>query len=194
VVTRVEVASALLVSDDRPLDGVRWAPGGEAIYYLRKSGQSKDLFRIDLPPDGRGPQLVQPGLQIVEDRDDRINLAISDDGVLSFASGPQYANLWHVPFDGSEPRALTTGTMSIRRPVVSPGGDRVAFEAASGGGYDIHVLDLENGGIRRLTTMQTDATSPVWPPSSDAIAFVSAEGGAPAVWLVWATTRATSAR
>ena len=190
--TRVAVASTLLASHDRPLDGVRWTPEGEAVYYMREDGQTRSLFRVGLPPDG-GPQLIREGIHVVEDRRDRINLAVSRDDVLSFPGGQQYANLWHVPFDGSEPRALTTGTMTIRRPVTSPRGDRIAFEAATDAGYDIHVLDLGDGEIRKITAMRADAVSPTWSPSGDSIAFVSAEGGQHRVWLVHADGAAPAA-
>ena len=183
VADRLIVSSTLLTTHARAVDGVRWAGDGGALYYFRSNGRSRDLLRIE-PSAGAQPEIVREALQIVPDPGGRIRVGISRDSVLSLASGSRYSNLWLLPFAASESaRRLTNRTMTIRRPVVSPAGDQVAFEAAGAGGFDIFVLDLEDGGIRQVTETRTGAVSPAWSPSGDSIAFVSADDGRRRVWV-----------
>ncbi len=180
---RVSVDSRLLLSDDRTIHGVRWESSGEALYYLGAGAQYADLYRIDVTSGAS--ERVGAGLQVLADVDGDLNVALSRDGVLSFAGGQRYSNLWHIPFDSSvAPHALTDGTMQIRRPDVSPDGRRVAFEAATAAGFDIFTVDLEDGSVRQVTQTVSGAVSPAWSPSGDSIAYVLAGPDAHQVWTV----------
>lgn len=59
-------------------------------------------------------------------------------------------DLWLGSLDGGRASRLTFGEVSARSPRFSPDGSRVAFVSASGGGNDVHVVDLD-GTTRRLT-------------------------------------------
>ena len=183
----VSVTARHLVTDENPMTGVRWDADGAALYYLGSGSQGADLMRIELAAGPAGPRRVWSGLQIVTDVDDDYYVSLSDDGVLSFAGGRQYTNLWHFPFDTTQaPRALTSGTMTIRRPDVSPDGRRIAFEGATVDKFDIFTLDIADGTIRQVTRESHHAYSPAWSPSGDSIAYVVANPGAHQVWTVTA--------
>jgi TolB protein len=61
------------------------------------------------------------------------------------------SHLWLWPFGFSSPIPFSSGQFSDRDPDFSPDGKSLAFASNRGGRWDLYILDLASGGIRRLT-------------------------------------------
>jgi dipeptidyl aminopeptidase/acylaminoacyl peptidase len=111
---------------------------------------------------------------------------------------PPKVQVWAVPFAGGEPRLLGDGD----EPVISPKGDRVAFQ--KDGGIGVAPLD-GSAPARRMFTARGDNGSAVWSPDGRRLAFVSGRGShslvgvytddaTPILWLAPSTSRDSSPR
>lgn len=84
--------------------------------------------------------------------------------ILALASG--------LPLPPQVPRAITPTDVSSRAPSWSPDGSRIAFESNRSGSWDLYVLELESGSVRRITASRSDDRWPAWSPSGAHLAFV----------------------
>jgi len=85
-------------------------------------------------------------------------------------------------YDGTGITQLTHDT-SDTNPEASPDGKKVAFMSQRDGNWEIYVMDLDNGTIKRLTHNGANDGLPIWSPDGQTIAFASDRGGE---WAVWA--------
>ncbi|HEY3766335.1 MAG TPA: IPT/TIG domain-containing protein, partial [Gaiellales bacterium] len=69
---------------------------------------------------------------------------------------------------------LTTGTARNVQPAWSPDGSSIAFASNRDGSFDIFILTLSNGHIRRLTTDSAAEFQPAWSPDGRRILFARA--------------------
>src|SRR5665213_1824573 len=142
------------------LQGSIWtlpASGGEA---QRITGLFDDAYRPNWSPDGS---------KIV---------------FYSYRTGVY--DLWEMSPDGSNLHQLTNGPHDHRDPVFSHDGTRIAFDSDSDCcHYNIFVLDVNSGAIRRVTDNPAgnEDTMPSWSPDDKEIAFVSSKArGGNAIW------------
>jgi TolB protein len=63
-------------------------------------------------------------------------------------------------------------------------GTRVAFMSARDGNWEVYVVNLDGGALKRLTNNGAQDGLPTWSPDGKAIAFVSNRGGAWAIWVM----------
>ena len=84
-------------------------------------------------------------------------------------------------FDTSS-RGFPAGNVSS--PVFSPDGKRIAYAQSFAGNWDIYVLTLADGTIKRLTTNVASNTHPTWSADGTRIAFASNRSGKFQVWTV----------
>ena len=106
--------------------------------------------------------------------------------VQSYLDGTYH--IWTMRPDGSELQQLTSGGFDDREPVFSPDGSQIAFasdrdnagQQRSANGYDIWVLDLASGEVRRVTSAPLGQSNqqPAWSPDGAEIAYVASGGGA----------------
>jgi Tol biopolymer transport system component/DNA-binding winged helix-turn-helix (wHTH) protein len=177
-----------LVDSDTEIPSVRWSPGGDAIYYLRRLNQTFSLFKI---PAETGPDVHSPvpttliaGIEI-----DRL-FALSGDGRrLVYARAPYYSNLWLADAgDGHgedvETRELTSGTSLVERPSVSPDGASIAFNIGHEPVTNLYTMPVTGGVPRQLTFRDSLNLEAAWSVDGKRIAFASTEGGRPRVWTV----------
>jgi dipeptidyl aminopeptidase/acylaminoacyl peptidase len=94
-----------------------------------------------------------------------------------------YTTLWIADRDGSNARALTSGTdANDMWPAWSPDGSRIAFQSDRSGGLDdIYVIRVDGTGLLRLTYDPvpgiTNEVHPAWSPDGSRIAFTSNVAG-----------------
>jgi Tol biopolymer transport system component len=117
-------------------------------------------------------------------------LAVSSNGTLAYvrSAGISANSIGRLGRRGEsfEPFKLPP-TGRIRRPRVSPDGQRVAFEAAGSGGgtvYEttVHVHDLVRGTVSRLTESGSES-QPVWRPDGKGIAVAARRQDVAGIYL-----------
>jgi len=94
---------------------------------------------------------------------------LSDDHLVFVYAG----DLWLAGRDGTDPRRLTTHPAEETRPLFSPDGSRIAFEADYDGQLDVYVIDVAGGQPTRLTWHPADDRVMDWAPDGSAVAFSS---------------------
>jgi len=162
----------------------RWAPSGDAIYYLRQLNQTDSLYKVHIrhaatDVDATG---VLSGLETDQ------SFALSSDGRrLVYARAPYYSNLWTLDLDKdgrASPRELTHGTSLIERPHISPDGESIAFNMGHEPTANIYTMPVSGGAPRQLTFFNSFNLAGGWSGDGRFIAFASTEGGAARVWTV----------
>jgi Tol biopolymer transport system component len=79
---------------------------------------------------------------------------------------------------------ITEGSSGDTDPVVSPGGDRVAFASVRSGSRNIWTSRLDGTDPRQVTSGIAIDERPAWSPDGSKIAFVSSRGDARGIWVV----------
>ena len=82
------------------------------------------------------------------------------------------------PFFGPLPAAPVRGKRdrSLQRRqsgLLSPDGEHLAFDSDRDGDYEIHVVELASGVVRRLTRNGADDRWPAWSPDGTQMVFAS---------------------
>jgi Tol biopolymer transport system component/DNA-binding winged helix-turn-helix (wHTH) protein len=176
-----------LVESDSEIPAARWAPGGNAIYYVRRINQTFSLFKISAAANAGGdhaPTVLIAGIEI-----DRL-FALSGDGKrLIYARAPYHSNLWLVetnPGDEQKPktRELTSGTSLIERPSVSPDGSSIVFNIGHEPVTNLYTMPMTGGAPKQLTFRESLNLEGVWSADGTRIAFASTEGNQLRVWEV----------
>jgi serine/threonine protein kinase/Tol biopolymer transport system component len=178
-----------ILSGDLDISGIRWSHGGDVIYFLRRRGQVRELWKIAVSPEtGRaaGPAaLVVGGLQAGP------NFALSKDGKkLLYTREVRYSNLWIAPLGRTlqtgtvAPRQISFGTLTDNFPAVSPDGAQIAFMRNDGRASNVFVVPFSGGTARQLTFLDSADGAPAWSPDGRALAFCAAQDGVNKVWTV----------
>ena len=179
-----------VVADSLEFHSPRWSLKGDAIYYFRVNGQSKDLMKIAVHPETGKPKgpasILMTGLQAGE------YFTISKNvKCLLYTRKLEYSNLWLVTLEGSDgnpmvkTKQLTTGTSVILRPSISPDGKQIAFSiGAHLTNANIFTMPIAGGAIQQITFLNSFNMGPVWSPDGREIAFGSTQSRRPQVWKV----------
>ncbi len=157
-----------------------WAPGGERLAIVLGIEGYANIYTINA--DGTDRR------QITHER-------VLDTSPAWHPSGEQIAfvserhgspQVFVMNPDGSDARRVSFANGSAYDPSWSPNGRKLAFTVARRGeGYQLHVLDIENGNTRQVTrTGRGMNESPSWSPDSRHIVFASDRGGSSQLWTV----------
>jgi Tol biopolymer transport system component len=178
-----------ILSDDVEILSTRWAPQGDAIYYVRRVNQTVSLYKIPARPDPGSSQLDATTMLtgIESDR----SFALSVDGKrLVYARAPYHSNLWMLDAPGNgrhtrtEWKQLTNGTSLIERPRLSPDGKTIVFSMGHEPTANLHTMPIAGGSPKQLTFLDSFNVGGVWSADGRQIAFASTEGGKPRVWTI----------
>ena len=162
----------------------RWSPSGDAIYWLRGSGEQYELRRAPADPrtgEIRGePQTVLANLDLLL-RHGTIALwwPSRDYRCIAYPRGSKYSNIWLAPLpSGSagvrpQPSEVTTGTARSRDPRFSPDGLSLAFITQLGNNADLFTYSLRGKYTEQRTYDGKAWYSPVWSSDGRQIAFAS---------------------
>ena len=123
--------------------GVFFLNSGAGVWAADKSDRltPMDVFNIQTASDA---QISPNGKQIVYVRQ-----------FADVMTDRRASNLWIINFDGSENRALTTGTYSDTSPRWSPDGMRIAYVSdRDGGKSQIYVRWMDSGQTAKLTDLE----------------------------------------
>ncbi|WP_394831599.1 hypothetical protein LVJ94_34310 [Pendulispora rubella] len=88
----------------------------------------------------------------------------------------KHASIWRVGTDGGGLVRLTNGRGNDRQPNWSPAGDRILFQSARNGNFDIYTIDPNGGSLKNVTHSQADDTDAAWSPDGMHIVYSSNEG------------------
>jgi TolB protein len=86
------------------------------------------------------------------------------------------SHLWAIAQGDPDPIPLTSGSFDDREPAVSPDGRQVAFASDRQGGWDLYILDLATGEVRRITETPAFEGRPTWSPDGLWLAYESYDG------------------
>ncbi len=92
--------------------------------------------------------------------------------------GPNFTNLWVVPFDGGAARRLTTADAEDKAPAWSPDGTRVAFLrvlAEDKAKTRLLVMPTDGGEPVPLTDEKVDVDSFAWSPDGKSLAYLASD-------------------
>jgi TolB protein len=106
-------------------------------------------------------------------------------GTLFFAARASgHSHLWaYVPGD-AHPIQLTSGDWDDRDPAVDPKGERIVFSSHRDGNWDLYLLTLKTGDIRRLTQTAGFEGAPVWSPDGQWVAYEGNYDGDFDIWIL----------
>jgi Tol biopolymer transport system component len=168
-----------VLNEGAEVPAVRWAPRGEALYYLRRTNQTDSLQKLPIWNGRAGGPIATVTTGLEADR----AFAISADGRrLVYARAPFYSNLWRLDVDPDETSrtALTKGTSLVERPKRltfldsfsvgggwSPDGHQIAFASTLGGKPRVWTMEVAGGQARALLSSDlSDTFDLVWTPGS----------------------------
>jgi LysM repeat protein len=159
-----------------------WSPDGAILAYSSTSWE--DVSRLGIVHDLYGMQqdwIMVGGTEIRG----KYPFWMGDGRVVyqgcDFLNDHAACGLYWVGAGGGNYRRLTTH-QSDTAPAGSQG--RVAFMSTRDGNWEIYVIDMDSGNLRRLTNNSAQDGLPTWSPDGKSIAFVSNRSGAWAIWVM----------
>lgn len=162
-----------------------FSPDGATLYYAADDTESgtTEIFRVPLA--GGEPERLSsnaPGTR----PEPKQQMTLSPDGRFLYYASARYFqnffNLYRIPANGGEPRALTFNDAVIETsPAPSPDGRHLAYFSRTTRGTKILLLDLEaeNAWPRPLMPGEPEDRAPLWSPDGSKLAF--ARGGD--IWI-----------
>ncbi len=156
-----------------------WSPDrGRIVFQSNRTGPWGDLYVMDADggnlrqltdtPDTSegGPAWSPDARRIAYNR-----AAIAEDGTRG------RSQIWIVDADGSNARALTSGTSRNWYPAWSSDGSMLAFASDRDGDIDLYLMNADGTDVRQLTNAEGDDAGPAWSPDGREIAFDSMRDG-----------------
>jgi TolB protein len=175
-----------MIEDENEIQSPRWSANGDSIYFFRPSAETTDLMKLSASSPGSEPSILVSGLESGK------SFTVSADGSrLAYTRFRSWANLWSsaLPRSGTTTnvrlKALTSGTVTMSFPSISPDGRWVVFLDESGAHRNIFKMAIDGNDEAELTFFDAaDASSPAWSPDGRQIAFTCDQGGKRKVWVV----------
>lgn len=166
---------------------IRWAPGGEAIYFQQRVEGGADLMKVRI--DRRsGDRLGNPTRVISHAQFREFDVA-ADGRTLAYERDTPTRQIWTLTIEGLvgrsrvSTRQLTSGTNQYGTPDISPDGQRVAFARDEEAERNFYVTPFSGGPPRLLAATRSDYFSARWSPDGKRLAFAAADSSAPGVMI-----------
>lgn len=142
--TAVNLTETPGVTEERPV----WSPDGNTLYYNRGPGTDRDLYKLSPVIPGS----AQIPIEIGATNDWQPALS-PDGGTLCFLRGAQdeTADLYRIPADGGEAKAIAnTGTGELNC-VWSPDGTKILFTLGAFGNGQLATIPVGGGAVNQFS-------------------------------------------
>jgi Tol biopolymer transport system component len=173
---------------------IRWAPSGDALYYLIPIAGGADLKRTSFDP-GRGqpidtPVVVLSGMQW--NLTEGTEFDLSPDGrKLAYVRGLQSQHIWALDLerrsrgDTAVARQVTQGTRFFDWAALSPDGRTLAFLRLDGPfDWNFYWVPFEGGPETALTRSPRGYKgNPSWSPDASRFVYLALDSAAPALMM-----------
>ncbi len=148
-----------------------WSPDGATIAYESTFGATREIKVVGQTGAGvRGVPSTTTGFSA-----DPAWSSADDDLVFQSIRGGSF-DLFQTTLAG-DLSGVTAQPAEDFHPATSPDGSTIAFERATAGNYDLHLLDRATGGVRKLTGAKAEDAEPSWSPDGTRLAFTSTRPG-----------------
>ena len=170
-----------------------WEPGGEALIFSARSGDSTNLWRIGISPK-TWKVTGSPQRLTAETTGEAAPSVASATGSmvrLAFASMSGNINIWSLPINPNqgkvtgELKRVTQDTAFNGGPNLSPDGKKMVWASARSGNSEIWIRDLRTGEESALTASGTDKFEPRFSPDGSRVSFCSCENKRLDKWTVY---------
>jgi Tol biopolymer transport system component len=159
-----------------------WHPGGNALVFSARLGDSTNLWRIPLSPDSR--QVTGRPSRLTHGTGTEAQASFAADGSLVFSTLVENFDIWALPVDSD--RGLVTGEMApLTRnasvdyfPTISADGARMVFLSDRSGNWDVWTKDLTTGGESNLSATPVNEIQPVFSADGFRVAYMVLREGA----------------
>lgn len=95
-----------------------------------------------------------------------------------------YFHIWSYATGEPGPVQWTYGDWDDRSPALSPDGGHLAFTSNRDGAWDIYLMDVQKGSVRRLTQTAAAEGDLTWSPDGAWIAFEASDGTDYDIWIM----------
>jgi eukaryotic-like serine/threonine-protein kinase len=164
-----------------------WSPSGRFIYFSSHRTGGLNVWRVPVSPSGKPVGRLQ---QLTKGAGQDVEVALSPDGRLAFATLRQNADIWRLPVSPETgrpvgpPEQLVATTREDSRGAWSPDGRTIAFNSDRTGGMNIWLASLDDGATRPLTRGAGGDFQPNWSPDGKSVVFFSSRSGSVDIWKV----------
>lgn len=156
-----------------------WKPDGKKIIFTSADSSNRSkIYSIDA--QGGTPEELF-GTKTIDTEQESLS-SLSPDGkkIACILFGPsendKYGNIYITDADGNNSRQLTNYNNTLRDPLWSPDGKKIAFlsgVSALHGFFKINIIDVDTGRIVKIEDNERYATQTDWSPNGEMIVYTA---------------------
>src|SRR6516225_9922296 len=163
----------------RVLVGPAWQPLGDWLVFSARSGDTTNLWRIQISPKTwriiGTPERLTSGPTLEE----APSVASGAGGIvrIAFAALSDNPEIWSLPIEPNqgkvtgELKRLTQDNAADLHPALSPDGDKLVFVSSRSGSQEIWIKDLRSGELSALTASRSSKWRPRFSPDGSKVSF-----------------------